>query len=69
LRPRYRESDLRDPGHLAVVTIDDPYPTLKIAQLKVKAAFSKALNADGPTVIAVPIKHQIKPLVPPVSPA
>jgi Thiamine pyrophosphate enzyme, C-terminal TPP binding domain len=34
---------------------------------EIQAAFSKALSADGPTVIAVPIKHQIRPLVPPVS--
>jgi benzoylformate decarboxylase len=36
---------------------------------EIQAAFSKALSADGPTVIAVPIKHQIRPLVPPVSAA
>jgi thiamine pyrophosphate-dependent acetolactate synthase large subunit-like protein len=36
---------------------------------EIKAAFSKALKADGPTVIAVPIKHQIRRLVPSVSPA
>ena len=34
---------------------------------EIQAAFSKALSADGPTVIAVPVKHQIRPLVPPVS--
>jgi benzoylformate decarboxylase len=34
---------------------------------EIQAAFSKALDADGPTVIAIPIKHQIRPLVPPVS--
>ena len=34
---------------------------------QIQDAFSKGLNADGPTVIAVPIKHQIRPLVPPVS--
>jgi benzoylformate decarboxylase len=31
---------------------------------EIKEAFSKALKANGPTVIAVPIKHQIRPLVP-----
>jgi benzoylformate decarboxylase len=31
---------------------------------EIQEAFSKALNADGPTLIAVPIKHQIRPLVP-----
>jgi benzoylformate decarboxylase len=31
---------------------------------EIQEAFSKALNADGPTVIAVPIKHQIRPIVP-----
>ena len=31
---------------------------------EIQEAFSKALNADGPTVIAVPIRHQIRPLVP-----
>jgi benzoylformate decarboxylase len=34
---------------------------------QIQDAFSKGLNADGPTVIAVPIKHQIRPLVPPIS--
>jgi benzoylformate decarboxylase len=34
---------------------------------EIQSSFSKALNADGPTVIAVPVKHQIRPLVPPVS--
>lgn len=34
---------------------------------EIQAAFSRALSADGPTVIAVPIKHQIRPLVAPVS--
>jgi len=36
---------------------------------EIQAAFSKALSADGPTVIAVPVKHQIRPLVPPISSA
>jgi thiamine pyrophosphate-dependent acetolactate synthase large subunit-like protein len=31
---------------------------------EIQEAFSKALDADGPTVIAVPIKHQIRPIVP-----
>jgi benzoylformate decarboxylase len=31
---------------------------------EIQEAFSKALTAHGPTVIAVPIKHQIRPLVP-----
>jgi benzoylformate decarboxylase len=31
---------------------------------EIQEAFSKALNAHGPTLIAVPIKHQIRPLVP-----
>jgi benzoylformate decarboxylase len=31
---------------------------------EIQEAFSKALNADGPTLIAVPIKHQIRPIVP-----
>ena len=34
---------------------------------RAQAAFSKALGANGPTVIAIPVKHQIRPLVPPVS--
>jgi benzoylformate decarboxylase len=34
---------------------------------QIQDAFSKGLKADGPTVIAVPIKHQIRPLVPPIS--
>ena len=34
---------------------------------EIQAAFSKALGANGPTVIAIPVKHQIRPLVPPVS--
>jgi thiamine pyrophosphate-dependent acetolactate synthase large subunit-like protein len=31
---------------------------------EIQEAFSKALKAHGPTVIAVPIKHQIRPLIP-----
>lgn len=31
---------------------------------EIQDSFAKALKADGPTVIAVPIKHQIRPLVP-----
>jgi benzoylformate decarboxylase len=31
---------------------------------EIQEAFTKALNASGPTVIAVPIKHQIRPIVP-----
>jgi benzoylformate decarboxylase len=31
---------------------------------EIQEAFSKALKTSGPTVIAVPIKHQIRPLVP-----
>jgi benzoylformate decarboxylase len=31
---------------------------------EIREAFSKALNADGPTLIAVPIKHQIRSIVP-----
>ena len=31
---------------------------------EIQEAFSKALNAHGPTLIAVPIKHQIRLLVP-----
>jgi benzoylformate decarboxylase len=30
---------------------------------EIQAAFSRALNADGPTVIAVPISRQLRPLV------
>jgi benzoylformate decarboxylase len=30
---------------------------------EIQTAFSKALNADGPTVIAVPVSHQLRPLV------
>lgn len=30
---------------------------------EIKAAFVEALNADGPTVIAIPIKHELRPLV------
>jgi benzoylformate decarboxylase len=30
---------------------------------EIQAAFSKALATDGPTVIAVPVKHQIRPLI------
>ena len=30
---------------------------------EIQATFSKALNADGPTVIAVPISRQLRPLV------
>jgi benzoylformate decarboxylase len=33
---------------------------------EIKEAFATALNADGPTVIAIPIAHQERPLVPPV---
>ena len=34
---------------------------------EIQEVFSKALNADGPTVIAIPVKHQIRPLIPSVS--
>ena len=34
---------------------------------EIQEAFSKALDADSPTVIAIPVKHQIRPLIPPVS--
>jgi benzoylformate decarboxylase len=43
--------------------------TLARTRQEIQAAFTKALSADGPTVIAVPIKHQIRPLVRPVSAA
>jgi len=43
--------------------------TLARTRQEIQAAFAKALSADGPTVIAVPIKHQIRPLVRPVSAA
>jgi benzoylformate decarboxylase len=43
--------------------------TLARTRQEIQAAFSKALSADGPTVIAVPIKHQLRPLVPPISAA
>lgn len=36
---------------------------------ELQAAFSQALRTDGPTVIAVPIQHQLRPLVPPVGTA
>jgi benzoylformate decarboxylase len=36
---------------------------------EIRAAFSHALNADGPTVIAAPIKRELRPLVPPASAA
>jgi len=32
---------------------------------EIQSAFRKALSADGPTVIAVPIKRELKPLLPP----
>ena len=33
---------------------------------EIKAAFSKALNADGPTVIATPVNRQLRPLTRPL---
>lgn len=36
---------------------------------ELQAAFSSALQSDGPTLIAVPIKHQLRPLVPSVGSA
>ena len=33
---------------------------------EIKAAFRTALSADGPTVIAIRIAHQLRPLVPDV---
>jgi benzoylformate decarboxylase len=33
---------------------------------EIKKAFKAALSADGPTVIAIPIAHQLRPLVPDV---
>jgi benzoylformate decarboxylase len=37
----------------------------KTAQ-EIKEAFAAALKADGPTLIAIPIAHEVRPLVPPV---
>jgi len=34
---------------------------------EIKEAFGAALSADGPTVIVIPITHEDRPLVPPVS--
>ena len=34
---------------------------------EIKEAFAKALKADGPTLIAIPIAHQDRPLVAPVA--
>ena len=31
---------------------------------EIKEAFTSALGADGPTVIAIPIAHEDRPLVP-----
>ena len=33
---------------------------------EIKVAFAAALEADGPTLIAIPIARQERPLVPPV---
>ena len=33
---------------------------------EIKAAFKTALAADGPTVIAIRVAHQLRPLVPDV---
>ena len=32
---------------------------------EIQKTFTAALSADGPTVIAIPIKREIKPLIPP----
>jgi len=34
---------------------------------EIKEAFDAALSADGPTVIVIPIDHEDRPLVPPIS--
>jgi benzoylformate decarboxylase len=34
---------------------------------EIKEAFAKALKVDGPTLIAIPIAHQDRPLVAPVA--
>jgi benzoylformate decarboxylase len=34
---------------------------------EIKEAFAAALRADGPTLIAIPIAHQERPLVVPVT--
>jgi len=34
---------------------------------EIKQAFSAALKADGPTLIGIPIAHQDRPLVVPVT--
>jgi len=34
---------------------------------EIKEAFANALKADGPTLIAIPIAHQERPLVAPVA--
>ena len=33
---------------------------------EIQAAFKEALSAEGPTVIAIPIKRELKPLIPPL---
>jgi len=36
-------------------------------KVEIKEAFGAALSADGPTVIVIPIAHEDRPLVPPIS--
>jgi benzoylformate decarboxylase len=40
--------------------------TLAKTKQEIKEAFGAALRADGPTLIAIPIAHEDRPLVPPV---
>jgi hypothetical protein len=49
LRSRYREGDLPDPGGLAVVTIDDPFPSLEIG-----AKLEQVRHPDGSTAEGAP---------------
>jgi hypothetical protein len=49
VRSRYRPTDLPDPGGLAVVTIDDPFPSLEIG-----ARLEPARHSDGSTAESAP---------------
>jgi hypothetical protein len=49
LRDQYREADLPLVGHLAVVTIDDPYPSLEVG-----VRLKQAQHPDGSTAEGAP---------------
>jgi hypothetical protein len=59
LRDQYREADLSQVGHLAVVTIDDPYPSLEVGARLEQARHSDGSTAEGAPGWAPPSRPRI----------